>query len=109
MADRAHIGQFRDKVTFQAPTRTLNTRGVPQTVWTDRASVFAQVEESGATETVINDNIDAQRMLTVRCYRVTGLNHSWRMSWDSAYWNITSLSVEPGRPFIKITCVKYMQ
>lgn len=109
MADRAYIGRFREKVIFQSSARTLSARGVPELTWTTQATMFAEVEEAGASEAVINENIDAQRTITVRCYKVANLNHSWRILWDSVYWDITSVSPETGRPFVRITATKYMQ
>jgi len=109
MEGRAYIGRFRQKVILQRSSRTLSGRGVPQHTWTTAATLLAEVVENGSAESVVNQNISMQRTITVRCYKVSDMDASWRLQWGGDLWNITSITPEQDRPFVELTCTRIMQ
>lgn len=99
------IGEMRERVTLQSPSRTPDGAGGANVAWTSGASVWAKVEERRGQERLAGERLAAEAAfaLTIR-YR-SGISTQMRVLWNTRVLNIVSLRDPDGRKrFLELTC-----
>lgn len=89
-------GKLDREITIQQATLTQDSFGEPDAVWTDYATLWAQVIGIRAEERVVSGRVLAVKVNRFRTRYKSGITEKMRIKYDSDYYNVRGIT-EIGR------------
>ncbi|MBN2744519.1 MAG: phage head closure protein [Marinilabiliaceae bacterium] len=101
-----HIGLLDTPLTIQQPTRTTSSMGQPVTTFADVATVWARIEETGASEATEANRAQSiySARVTIRHYPDITMRH--RLMIDGQPHEITGIQNTGRRQFSILTVIR---
>jgi SPP1 family predicted phage head-tail adaptor len=88
------IGDLKHRIALQYQTKVADGMGGFTVVWVDSATVWAAIWPVSAAETIQAAQTTMTITHRIRIRYRAGIKASWRIAWDSRYFNIVSI-VDP--------------
>ena len=89
------IGDLRHRIQLQAPTDYQDEFGQPVRSWTTYATVWAQVNESGASESVDGMQLNASAVHSILVRYRSDIQSNHRILWGERILNISTPPRDP--------------
>ena len=94
------------KVTLYQPTISVNNSGQYKRSYASEGNFYAQeiIPDTGnvGTEVLVNDQIQSSIIVTWRMRYQTAIKESWKIGYDSKYYDIVSIAPEGRLRFILV-------
>ncbi|WP_421863767.1 phage head closure protein [Parvibaculum sp.] len=99
------IGEMRERVTLQSPSRTPDGAGGAEVTWTNSAPVWAKVEDRGGSERLAGERLAAGTKLRLTIRYRSGITTEMRVLWNERALNIRAVGDPDGRKrFLVLDC-----
>jgi SPP1 family predicted phage head-tail adaptor len=96
------IGRLDKRITFQSKvTETDESNADAEESWENVKTVWAKVEYGHGAENLEADQVKSDQDLIVTI-RSTSVQSDWRISYDSKFWEIESVTKPDRNRFIKV-------
>jgi len=98
------IGEMRDRITIQYPTKVADGLGDFTVTYTDGFTCWCKAWTVSSTEPTTNMQINMIRVQKFKIWNRRVFSPSWRLKFGNRYFNITSIDPDPNRLFLFLTC-----
>ena len=98
------IGEMRDRVTIQYPTKVADGLGDFTVTYTDGFTCWCKAWTVSSTEPTTNMQINMIRVQKFKIWNRRVFSPDWRLKFGNRYFNITSIDPDPNRLFLFLTC-----
>jgi SPP1 family predicted phage head-tail adaptor len=99
------IGEMRERVTLQSPSRTPDGAGGAEVTWTSGATIWVKVEEQRGSERLAGERLAAGTKLRLTIRYRSGITTEMRVLWNARVLNIRAVGNPDGRKrFLVLDC-----
>lgn len=98
------IGELKERITIQIPTKASDGMGGHVATWTDHATIWAKAWTTSSSEGEAAMQTGLIRVQKFKIRYRNSLRSSWRIKWGTRYFNITGIDSDAKREFIFLTC-----
>lgn len=93
------------RILIEQAAESANGIGEPIKTWSTFAAVWSEISPVRETERFTAQQVDAQRESRFRIRWLSGVTEKMRISYDSAYWDITGIREIGRRDGLEIVAV----
>ena len=98
------VGEMRERITIQYPTRASDGMGDFTVTWIDGFEIWCAAWTVSSSESTMSMQVNMIRVQKFKIYHRRVFSPSWRISWGTRFFNITSVDPDKDRLFIYLTC-----
>jgi SPP1 family predicted phage head-tail adaptor len=98
------IGEMRERITIQYPTKVADGLGSFTETWVDGFICWAKAWTVSSSESTANMQVNMIRVQKFKIYYRRVFSPSWRLKFGNRYFNITSIDPDQDRQFLYLTC-----
>jgi SPP1 family predicted phage head-tail adaptor len=98
------IGEMRERIILQYPSKVSDSMGGFTVTWTDYATVFAKAWSTESAEAQAAKQTSLIRVQKFKIRYRSVLKSSWRIKWGVRYFNITAIDPDAKKEFLFLTC-----
>ena len=98
------IGEMRERITIQYPTKASDGLGDFAVTWTDGFTCWAKAWTVSSSEPTTNMQINMIRVQKFKIWHRRVFSPDWRLKWGNRYFNIVSIDPDQNRLFLFLTC-----